>query len=86
MGGIGMATAKRLAEDGYQICLLVHKESKEVTKFLSSISGTGHFYHVCNVSNETDVDKTITKIIKKTNSIDVCVHTAVDAIIRKSVL
>ncbi len=86
MGDLGKATAKRLAKDGYSICVLVHRNSPTISKFLSSLSGNGHSYYVCDVSKKKKVDEVINKIIKGKNPIEIFVHSAVDPIIRKSVL
>lgn len=85
-GGIGAATATRLARDGYTIGLLVRTESKTVTEFLQTLPGSGHFYCICDVSKEEDVIRSIETILGKTKTIDVLIHTAVEPIIRKSAL
>lgn len=86
MGGIGKASAKKLAADGNTIVLLVHKDSMDIAKFLSTLSGKNHTHFICDVSNSAQVNDVVSQIIKEKGSIDILVHCAVDPIIRKSVL
>lgn len=86
MGGIGKATATSLASKGFTVIILAHKDSPDINHFLSTLTGTGHSYYICDVSKEKEVLNVIEKIIDINKNIDIFIHSAVDPIIRKSAL
>lgn len=77
--GIGAATAKRFAKDGYAVVLNGRTESK-LQNVAGEIGGENMLIHAGDVSNPEDVSALITQTVEKFGRIDVVVNNAAIAI------
>ena len=84
--GIGLSTAKLLAEMGATIALLDVNESRghEAIEEIGKIGGKGKFYH-CDVTNDTECKNTVNAIVKDFEGIDILFNNA-GVIVRKNIL
>lgn len=55
-GGIGLETAKQLADKGYQLTLVARNEQK-LAEAIKQLSGGGHNYLAADLTNKDDVDR-----------------------------
>lgn len=77
--GLGAATAKRLAADGYAIAILYfahEKEAKKVVQSIVSAHDVATMAIQADTGNEESVRGAVDKIIKRFGSIDVLVNNA----------
>ena len=77
--GLGAATAKRMAADGYNIVIIYaeHKEAAEkVKRDVKSANGVEATIVKADVGNEDSVENAVTKIVEEFGSIDVLVNNA----------
>ena len=77
-GGIGLATAVRLASDGAKI-VLADLDSDRLETAIRKVEATGQkdaVSSVCDVSRESDVEKTVDFAISKFGRIDIIVNNA----------
>jgi NAD(P)-dependent dehydrogenase (short-subunit alcohol dehydrogenase family) len=82
-GAVGQAIAKRFAADGYTVSLIDRESPDSGANVLSSLSGNGHHFYACDLRNAEDVQKIVAKAIKTSGNPDVCVHSAVEPILRE---
>lgn len=86
MGDIGRAIAKRCAESDIRTCLLYHKTARrDVDIFIKKLSGSGHTAYQCDITDESEVRKTVRLAALDMGRIDVCIHSAVSPLVRKRV-
>lgn len=71
--GIGLAVAKRLAAQHYQVTLVARSEQK-LTNVLKEIGAGGHQLLVADLTNQDDLQKVITHL--STNDYDVLINNA----------
>lgn len=85
MGDIGMGIATKLSAEGFRIFLIYHSTPKEIVdEFIKSLAGTGHGSVACDITNEKELKKSIEQIEKEAKRIDICIHSAVSPIVRKT--
>lgn len=84
MGGIGQATAIRLAKEGYRLCLLYYTSpKKDVDAFIATLCGGGHIALTCNLAKSEEVHTTIAVAHEKLGRLDTAIHTAVSPLVRE---
>ena len=71
--GIGKASAKKLSDDGFFVCLLARSEDK-LKQARKEIKNSDYF--VCDITDAKKVEQTIKEIAKKYKRIDVLVNDA----------
>lgn len=74
-GGIGSAITELLAERGAKIILLGQSEEK-LLKQKDKLSGEGHSFFVCSLSNVEQIEMLVDKIVGEVGSIDGFVYSA----------
>ena len=72
-GGIGLETARQLAQQNYQVTLVARNRDR-LEKALSSLSGNGHTILVADLNNNEDLQKLTTHLL--TEKYDVLVNNA----------
>lgn len=75
--GIGEASAKLLAKEGAKVAItdIDDKNGKRVMEEIKAAGGTAEFYHM-NVTNEKEVEKTMSEANKKFGKITILVNSA----------
>ena len=73
--GIGRATAKRLSEQGAQVCLLARSEEK-LEETILLLTGEGHQYYVKDFSESEGYKEIFDAIVSDGHKIDGLVHCA----------
>lgn len=83
-GGIGLAIVKRFASEGANV-VVADINGDQIQKAIASISGSAKnlLPAVCDVSNETEVTKTVREAIDRFGSLDVVVNNAGVMIFKK---
>ena len=76
-GGIGLATAKALGQDGYFVIIngIDDKQAEVAKKELDSLNIKYDYYHF-DVTNEVEVKENMAKIGQKYGHLDVLVNNA----------
>jgi len=73
--GIGLNLAKNLSRLGCRVVICSRKE-QVLRKALCTMHGEGHHYVVCNIRNESSVEKCVDEIVQKYGEIDFLVNNA----------
>ncbi|MFA5130047.1 MAG: SDR family oxidoreductase [Patescibacteria group bacterium] len=81
-GSVGLAIARRFAEDGYHVSL-IDRESPKGAEVLARLHGDGHEFFACDLTRIDEVQKTIAKAVETFGTPDACVHCAVEPIVRE---
>lgn len=82
LGGIGKACARLLAEEGYRV-LIVHRD--DATSFLDELPGEGHQGYKCDAADIESVYAVMEQIAQDAPSLDVCLYTPADPIVRSTI-
>lgn len=87
MGDIGKAISIELAQKNYKIISIFHSDkNNEFDVFSKNLSGDGHIGLKCDITKTEDLEKLIHTIQTKYGKIDVCIHCAVNPLIRKKLM
>lgn len=73
--GLGLATARLLAEHGARVAIL-DLDLEAARAAAATLRGRGHVGLKCNVTSRTDCDKAVARVLKKFGRIDVLVNNA----------
>jgi len=73
--GIGLNLAQNLSFLGCKVVICSRKEAV-LRKALSTLHGEGHDFVVCNIRNESSVEKCVDEIVQKYGKIDFLVNNA----------
>ena len=73
--GIGRATAKKLACDGFNLALIYNTNEEKAVELLKELECTAKIYK-CDISDPKSVNNTYSEIIKDFDSVDVLVNNA----------
>lgn len=83
-GGIGQAVARRLAQDGFRVALLVHSAPEpEVVAFLDTLEGSDHVWARCDLADPKQIPGVIESVVGD-GPLDACIHAASPPIHRVS--
>jgi NAD(P)-dependent dehydrogenase (short-subunit alcohol dehydrogenase family) len=86
-GDVGRAIGKKMSEDGFDVVALYHTASREEAEaILHTFVPGNHEALKCDIREGKAVADLIAHVEKNHGAIDVCVHTAVDPILRKNLL
>ncbi|MES2203234.1 MAG: SDR family oxidoreductase [Patescibacteria group bacterium] len=83
MGGIGRATAVRLAKDGHRVCVLYHHTPKDTADAFVASLGEGHTALPCDMSQTAQIGDMVQEAYERLGGLDVCVHAAVSPLVRQ---
>ena len=72
-GGIGLAIASRLADEGFQLTL-VARNGERLKEIVASLTGTGHDYIRADLASQPDIDRLSSHIAEQ--KYDVLVNNA----------
>jgi NAD(P)-dependent dehydrogenase (short-subunit alcohol dehydrogenase family) len=76
--GIGEATARRLAHDGYRVALHSRRSADAGTRIATELSGAS--YHQADLADETAAQRLIAAVLERHGRLDVLVNNAGEAV------
>ena len=83
MGAVGRSAARALVQEGYRVLLLYRSTSQEdVAEASRDLGGNVDFIR-CDITNDEDVAAAINATLSMYGRIDVCIHAAVDRMLRE---
>lgn len=85
LGAVGSATARALVGEGYFV-VSVHRRSHAAdSAILTSLPHGSYTQLQCDVSQPDEVAHVVREVVDTYGRIDVCIHTAVDPLVRKRI-
>jgi NAD(P)-dependent dehydrogenase (short-subunit alcohol dehydrogenase family) len=86
-GGVGRAAGYSLAEDGYDVvALYLSTPAEEARSIVKSFPPGNHEAVRCDIRDAKEAAMVVENIFRSRGTIDACVHTAVDPIVRGNML
>jgi len=83
MGDIGRAIARRLAKDGFRVCVLYHtSSSEEASEFLKTLPGDSHTAFACDITNPEETHAVVDAASADMGGLQVGIHAAVAPLVR----
>ncbi|OFX17395.1 MAG: 3-ketoacyl-ACP reductase [Armatimonadetes bacterium RBG_16_58_9] len=74
--GIGLAVARSLAGNAYQVVVVDIREPGDATEVMNSLGGSGHVYVKADISSTAGRDRTVSEIRNRCGRLDLLVNNA----------
>lgn len=86
-GGVGQALGKKLSEDGFNVAALYFSTPRaDAEAVLGTFAPGDHCALQCDLRDADAVKTTVAQIAQRYGTVDTCIHAAVGAVVRKSIL